>query len=184
MALVFALSPEWQVRGTARVALLFALPACLLFPWLPFGERLARWCWSLAWLAYVVHVAVAFHQAHGWSHAAAVDHVQRRSGFGPGIWFSHLFTLLLTLDVAWWWASPVSWRSRPRWIAWAVWGYLGFTAFNATVVYETGFIQAGGLIASLLILISGAGRFGLDGSSSGSRRAARPDNSSMTQQPR
>ncbi|MBY0229661.1 MAG: hypothetical protein K2W96_10315 [Gemmataceae bacterium] len=172
MALVLALSPEWQVRGTARLSLLFALPATLLLPWQPFGARFARLCWMLAYLAYLVHVAVAFHHAHGWSHAEAVAHVQRRSGFGQGIWFSHLFTLLWTLDVA---------GLRPRW---PILAYMGFMAFNATVVYETGFIQAGGVIASLLILMSGAGRFFLGGSSVGKRIDARPDNSSMTQQPR
>lgn len=179
---------ENQVRNTIRLALLFALPALVLFPWLDGegeAERTARLLWSLAWLAYLVHVGMAFHHAHHWSHAEAVEHVERRSGFGQGIWFSHLFTLVGAVDVAWWWLAPQSRRARPGWVTWGLFGYLGFMTFNATVVYEEGLIRVGGLMMFLFIGMSGAGRFLFGGLSSvGSLREALPANSSSTQQPR
>src|SRR5262249_2105434 len=107
--------------------------------------RAARLCWLLAWLAYVVHLGMAFHHYHGWSHADAVAHVEARTGFGPGIWFSHLFTLAWTADVAWWWLRPLSYASRPRAIDWALHGFMAFMWFNGTVVYETGLIRWAGL---------------------------------------
>ena len=65
----------------------------------PASGRDARLVWALGWAAYLVHVALAFHLAFGWSHAAAVEQTRERSGFGEGIYVSHLFTLLWTADV-------------------------------------------------------------------------------------
>jgi hypothetical protein len=50
----------------------------------------------------------AFHFYHGWSHAEAMEHVRAAARFGEGIFVSHLFTLLWTLDVAWWWLAAVT----------------------------------------------------------------------------
>jgi hypothetical protein len=94
--------------------------------------RLMRSCWNLGWAAYVIHVAVAFHFMHHWSHFAAYGHVERVSGFGPGIFVSYFFTLLWTVDVSWWNANAERYAARPAWIGWLVHG---------TVVYETGPIR-------------------------------------------
>jgi hypothetical protein len=107
--------------------------------------RLARCCWSLAWLAYVVHVGMAFHHYHGWSHANAVRHVRDVSGIGEGIYVSHAFTLLWTLDVAYWWLRPHEYAARSPWVDRLLHGFMAFVAFNATVVYEQGFIRWAGL---------------------------------------
>ncbi len=90
------------IRNTIRLALLyyaFAATAMLRLraeDWAAFTSRgrLARLLWSLAWLAYVIHLAMAFHYAHGWSHADAMRHVEDEAGVGEGIFVSHLFTLL------------------------------------------------------------------------------------------
>jgi hypothetical protein len=106
--------------------------------------RLARWCWTLAWAAYLVHLGMAFHHYHGWSHARAMEHVQRVSHFGPGIFLSHLFTLVWTLDVGCWWLRPGVYANRPAWVGGLLHGFMAFMIFNATVVYETGFIRWAG----------------------------------------
>jgi hypothetical protein len=152
-------------RHTVRLALLFYAPAAALLlllrpgEWFPLSPRAraARWCWTLGLASYLVHLGMAFHHYHHWSHAEAVAHVERRSGFGPGIYFSHLFTLLWVVDVLWWWASPERYARRPAWVGWALHGYMAFITFNATVVYETGPIRwAGALmfaaLASALVL--------------------------------
>src|SRR4051812_17135750 len=43
-----------------------------------------RWAWTLAFMAYAIHVAFAFDHVHHWSHAAAVQHTEEASGFGNG----------------------------------------------------------------------------------------------------
>jgi hypothetical protein len=67
------------IRNTIRLSLAFYAAAAALMLVLRPGEwdgsgrgGLGRWCWSLAWATYVIHVGMAFHFYHGWSHADAV----------------------------------------------------------------------------------------------------------------
>lgn len=153
------MSGEALTRGTIWVALLLLVSALTTMPWLGERRRLVRAAWLLGWLAYVAHFVLAMHHHHGWSHEAAVRHVDERSGFGPGIFFSHLFTLMWTADVVWWCISPSGWARRPTWIGLALYIYMAFIAFNATVVYETGVIRAAGIVASVALAASLAARF-------------------------
>jgi hypothetical protein len=136
-------------RYTVRLALLYYGLALTLMmrlrppDWLarsPKG-RLARWCWTLAWAAFVVHLAMAFHHYHHWSHEDAVRHTREVSGVGAGIYASHLFALAWTADVAAWWLRPAWYARRSPWIGRALHGYMLFVVFNATVVYESGLIR-------------------------------------------
>jgi hypothetical protein len=141
-------------RNTVRLALLYYAVAVSLMLWPAPADgaaaagrgRLARACWTLAWAAYLVHLGMAFHHYHHWSHADAVEHTRAVAGVGEGIYFSHLFTLLWTADVTWWWLRPVRYASRPAWVSWAVHGYLAFITFNGTVVYGDGPIRWAGLV--------------------------------------
>jgi hypothetical protein len=141
-------------RYTVRLALVYYALAVTLMLLLTPAEwtaisgrgRLARWCWTLAWATYLVHLAMAFHYYHGWSHADAVAHTEEVSGFGNGIWFSHLFTLLWTLDVAFWWFQPAQYARRSPWWHGLLQGYMAFIVFNATVVYEEGPIRWAGVL--------------------------------------
>lgn len=140
-------------RYTVRLALLYyAVAAALMLrlrpdEWLASAGRgrLTRWCWTLGWAAYLVHLGMAFHFYHGWSHRNAVEHVEQVSGFGPGIFVSHTYTLVWTLDVCWWWRRPGSYARRAAWVGWALHGFLAFIIFCATVVYEQGFIRWAGV---------------------------------------
>jgi hypothetical protein len=146
-------------RWTVRAALLWYAAAAILM--LRLGPtdwraatrrgRLARCCWTLGWAAYLVHVCVAFHFAHGWSHARAFQHVQDVSGFGHGIWFSYLFSLLWTLDVGWWWLAPASYATRPHRLGWLFHAYMAGMIFFATVVYESGLIRWAGVLLFVVL---------------------------------
>jgi hypothetical protein len=140
------------IRHTIRLSLAFYVAAAglMLFlqpaEWSGIGRgNLARWCWSLAWVTYVIHVGMAFHFYHGWSHADAIRHTEEVSGFGPGIYVSHFFTLVWTLDVLWWWLLPITYATRPAWISRTLHAFMAFIIFNGTVVYETGPIRWAGL---------------------------------------
>jgi hypothetical protein len=144
---------EDLTRNTVRVSLLFYAAAAVLIlrlrpaDWIastgPGG--LARWLWTLAWAAYLVHLGMAFHHYHRWSHAAAMKHVRDSSGVGEGIYVSHLFTLLWSADVVWWWLRPRRYAGRPPWVGWALHGFMLFVIFNGTVVYEGGLIRWAGV---------------------------------------
>jgi hypothetical protein len=149
-------------RNTIRLALLYYAAAATLMLLLRPAEwqitsgrgRLARWYWTLAWATFLVHVSMAFHHYHHWSHADAVQHTRNVSGFGEGIFFSHLFTLLWTADVVFWWWRPERYALRSPWLGRLLHGFMAFIIFCATVVYAEGFIRwAGALLFTELALI-------------------------------
>jgi hypothetical protein len=164
---------DGRTRLTVRLALLYYALALGLMLFLrredweartPAG-RLARCAWTLGWLSYLVHLTAAFHYYHHWSHADAVERTGKVSGFGGGIFVSHLFTLLWTADVAWWWLRPGGYAARSGAVGTTLHGFMLFIVFNATMVYETGFIRwagAAGLavlgVLALLRLRSSAAR--------------------------
>ena len=147
-------------RQTARVAVLFwgVTSAALLL-----GRRdWARAAWTVGCATFLVHVATAFDRVHGWSHAAAVQHVESVSGFGPGLFVSYLFTMVWVVDAVWWWIDRPGYESRPVWLDRGVYLFLAFVVFNGTVVYETGFIRwAGVILFTLLALLFAARRGGV-----------------------
>jgi hypothetical protein len=144
---------DMLVRNSIRLALAWYAVALGLMMRLAAGDwtartmagRSARWCWTWGWLVYIVHVALAFHFVHHWSHAEAFDHVRKESGFGPGIFVSYLFTAAWTADVALWWLAPERYSARSKWIDRLLHGFMLFIVFNGTVVYETGPVRWAGI---------------------------------------
>jgi len=122
----------------------------------------SRAIWTIGCIFFLLHVVAAFHFYHHWSHADAFEttasETYRMLGirFGEGIYFSYLFTLLWTLDVAWQWQSPQSYQARAKWLSLAVMGYLAFIAFNGAVVFEEGTTRWVGIPLTLALLAAGA----------------------------
>jgi hypothetical protein len=146
---------EHLTHNTVRLAVLYWCATCTLLL-LRRADQLARWCWTLGLLAFLVHLAMAFHYYHNWSHAEAVAHTEQVSGFGWGILFSHLFTMLWTAETCVWWLAPNWRRARAPWIEYALHGYMVFIILNGTVVYEQGLIRwAGVVMFSFLIGVFG-----------------------------
>lgn len=115
--------------------------------------RVARFTYILAVLAYLIHVAVAFHFAHRWQHAKAFDHVQITSGFGPGIFVSYAFTVLWTLDAAWLWWNPQKYLARRLWLLITIHLLIAFMMFQATVAFGRGIGRVGsGVVFAVLVL--------------------------------
>jgi hypothetical protein len=97
--------------------------------------RVTQWAWGLAAAMFLIHVLIAFHFAHRWRHANAFQHVEDTSGFGPGIFVSYTFTVMWAVDAAWMAVGPSSYTRRPRWLGWAVHGFLTFITVNGTAVF-------------------------------------------------
>jgi hypothetical protein len=146
-------------RWSARIAIAFYVAS------LAVRRRSPRWSrvsWTAGCLAYLLHVACAFEYYHYWSHATAYEATARQTAdviglnWGGGLYLNYVFTLVWFVDVLWWWTSMQSYLARPRPIEWAVQGFLGFIAFNGTVVFAAGFgrwlgIAACGLLGVVLI---------------------------------
>ena len=97
---------------------------------LPFG-------WTLGCLLLLLHIAVAFHLGHGWSHEAAWEHTRQVGGYGDGIFVNYAFALVWLADVVWVWALPGSYLARSRWLNWTIHGFLAFVVVNAAVVFAS-----------------------------------------------
>ncbi len=137
---------ETLTRNTVRLSLAwYAAALCLMiqlgaddWPAATGLGRLTRWCWTWAVICFLVHLVLAFHFYHHWSHADAFERTRRVSGSGHGIYTSYLFTLLWTADAFWWWCWPSQFAARSRWIDRALHAFMLFIVFNGMVVFETG----------------------------------------------
>lgn len=109
------------VRGSAWLVATVAAIYVIIF--LRTGRTSAthlsmRWLWTTALVLHLVHVLLAFHFVHGWSHAAAVQHTAERTEavfsiyFGGGIYFNHAFAVAWLLDVAGIWFA--AWKNAPQ----------------------------------------------------------------------
>jgi hypothetical protein len=87
----------------------------------------ARYTWTLACVLVWVHIAVAFHLGHGWSHQAAWD----------GIFVNYAVALVWLIDAVWALVAFDSYRARPGWLHWSIHGFLAFVMFNAAVVFAS-----------------------------------------------
>jgi len=140
---------EMLTRNTVRLSLAwYSIAFCLMFclgpaDWTASTRlgRVARWCWTLSLVTFLVHLMMAFHFYHHWSHADAFNHTAEMSGIGEGIYVSYLFTLLWIVDVAWWWIQPLQFATRSVWIDRTLHAFMLFIVFNGTVIYERGPIR-------------------------------------------
>jgi uncharacterized membrane protein len=146
------------IRWSIRIALAFYVLALLLR--IGRRDRQARFAWTTGCIAFLLHVAAAFHFVHHWSHDAAYVETARQTvevvglDWGGGVYFNYLFAAVWTGDVIWWWVNPSGYQNRPRWIEWLVQGFMAFIAFNATVVFGHGAIRWAGVGAVVLIFFS------------------------------
>lgn len=143
------------IRWSVRIALLLYVLALALR--MTRKSAMARWLGTLGLAAFGLHVAAAFHFSHNWSHANAVDATARQTAavvgwnWGGGVWVNYLFAGVWLADVAWWWRDLQKYEARSRGIEWAVQGFLGFIAFNATVVFADGVVRWIGIAACVAL---------------------------------
>jgi hypothetical protein len=147
------------IRNTVRLSLLWYLAAiCLMFFLRPADWAIetprgwtARWCWTWGLICFLVHLAMAFHYFHHWSHSHAFERTKQVSGVGEGIYVSYLFTLLWAADVAYWWLWPERYATRARWIGRVLQAFMLFIVINGTIVFETGAIRWAGALGLVLL---------------------------------
>ncbi len=144
-------------RWTIRVAMALYVASLATRTFAPRWSRIA---WTAGCGVYLLHVACAFEYYHHWSHAEAYAFTAEQTAavvgldWGGGLYVNYAFTLVWLADVCWWWTD----LSRPRWIGWAVQAFMGFIAFNATVVFATGFSRWFGIAACVLLIAVVVGR--------------------------
>ncbi len=146
---------HWTVRIAFGLYVL-ALAVQLAAPRSAVRNRFFRLCWTAGCLAFVVHVACAFHFFHHWSHTDAYRETARQTqeltgvASGFGVYLNYAFLIAWLLDAAWTW-RVAAYARRPRWIGVALHAVFAFMWFNATVVFPTGPTRWAGMGAFLLL---------------------------------
>ncbi len=163
VAATFAVGTEegvLMIRNTVRLALawyLVALSAMLFFvpdDWRANSLRgqMVRWCWTWALICFFVHLVLAFQFFHHWSNAHAVERSRQMSGWGEGIYFAYLFTVLWIADVVYWWLRPGGYASRSHWIDRSLHTFMLFIVLNGTIVFDHGIIRVAGALGGLVLI--------------------------------
>lgn len=122
------------------------------------GAFSRRWkvLWSVAGILLGVHILVAFHFEHAWSHVAAYRHTARQTAatvglnWGGGIYFNYAALGIWLADVILIWRRRGALLGSQRWRVFVDW-FIAFMMINATVVFGAwgwkplGFAMAVGL---------------------------------------
>ena len=152
---------EWPVLWSARgfVVVYVAWLTVTVLGWGEKSGRASRMLWSLAGVVLVVHILIAFHFAHGWSHDDALRHAARRTvevtgaEFAAGLYFNYVLLgvwLWLTLRL---WRRPAP-RVLPLPLSEKILhGIVIFFVYHATAVFGPPFWKlVVGAVAALLSL--------------------------------
>jgi len=121
------------------------------------AQRVARWLWTAGCGLFLLHVAAAFHFLHGWSHAAAFEHVRQRTlhdtgwDSGIGLYINYAFGVLWLADTLLWWRRLDWSEQRPQY--WLVQSLFVFMVIQATVVFGPPFWIPVSLDVALLLSI-------------------------------
>ena len=105
----------------------------------PRKDRFVRVAWTAGCVAFLLHVAAAFHFVHAWSHRDAWMHTARRTAavtgldWGGGLWFNDAFAAAWVVDALRMWL--VDRPEQPGWWFWTVHAFFAFMMVNATIVF-------------------------------------------------
>lgn len=138
------------VRGTAWLS--FVCYILTLIGWTRrWPATSLRWLWTLGLAIFVIHLCLAFHLVHHWSHQEAWEATRLQGGYGDGVYLNYLVLLVWLLDVLWWWLKPMPYLERSRWVWVPIQGFLFFMWFNAAVIFAKGPLFLAGGLAFLVL---------------------------------
>jgi hypothetical protein len=168
---------EVVLRGSIGLSLVvWAAAECgrLAFRRTANARGTARRLWTLGFVLALLHVALAFHLRHGWSHAAALAETARQTEellgfrFGGGVYVNYAFLAVWGADVLWWWGRPASFSARPVVLDGAIRAFLLFIFVNGAIVFAHGAMRVfGSLALGALGLAWYVGRGGREGPGGG-----------------
>jgi hypothetical protein len=149
-------------------ASLWAIRLAVLSMFMTFALQLRGWketsptvrnIWFFGAINALVHSVGALLAFHGGSHQAALQATAAQTqelmgfSFGAGLYFNYVFVLIWLFDATARLIVPQSYSGWGLGYRGFVYGFLGFIAFNGTVVFKSGWIQALSLLAMAGLLI-------------------------------
>ena len=122
---------------------------------------LLGWAW-MVWTAgaalLAMHIAVALHVRHGWSHASTMRAVEEQAravygvGWGGGVWFNYLFLLAWMAEAIWWRAVPSDYLHRRLEVTMLLRAFYALILINGAIVFAAPARRPAGVIAVAVVL--------------------------------
>lgn len=147
-------------RMSAAELLVFGTIAVAVITWALAEVFASRLLWSAGAVLTVVHSVVAFVVFYDGSHATARAETMRQTAtltgieFAGGIYVNYAFLVVWTTDAVWWWMAPHSYAARPKWVSWAVRGFIFFIILNGAVIFADGWARVTGVAAVATVLLN------------------------------
>lgn len=120
----------------------------------------ARVVWTSGAALLGIHIALAFHYWHGWSHAAAYESTAIQSeqltgvASGWGIYLNYALLAVWIADAGWWWGAPRAYERRSRALDHAVFAFFLFMMVNGAVVFATTGMRYAGAAAVVIAVVA------------------------------
>jgi positive regulator of sigma E activity len=152
--IVFPLDSTILVRSTAWVSFLcymLTLIGCLTLKPGIRKQQLLRLVYTFGCAVFLIHVALAFHYVHAWSHQAAWEATALQGGYGDGIYLNYLMMAVWLMDVIGWWIKPDRYTQRSAWMIIPLHCFMLFMWFNATVVFAHDYLFIVGTTVFLIL---------------------------------
>ena len=117
----------------------------------------ARGLWLVGAALAGLHVALAFHFRHGWSHASAFAETARQTeelfGYrvGAGVFVNYAFLAVWGMDALWWVFRPTSYEERPPALDASIRLFLVFMFVNGAIVFAQGPVRVLGVLCLLAL---------------------------------
>jgi hypothetical protein len=124
------------------------------------GHGAARRLWLLGAATAWLHVGLAFHHRHAWSHASALMETARQTkellGYevGAGVYVNYAFLAVWGIDALWWALAPASFARRPAGLDASVRVFLLFMFVNGAIVFGRGPVRILGILSVLVLAVA------------------------------
>ncbi len=127
-------------------------------------DKAARRAWTAGAGLLAIHIAIAFHTRHAWSHDAAYVTTARQSealtgvAAGWGLYLNYLLLVVWLADAAWWWLRPSAYGRRRRAVDVAVFSFFLFMMVNGAIVFAVTPMRWFGVVCVAAVLAARACR--------------------------
>ncbi|MDQ3172027.1 MAG: hypothetical protein M3Q55_18015 [Acidobacteriota bacterium] len=125
-------------------------------------DEAARLVWTAGAVLLAIHIAIAFHTRHAWSHDAAYVTTARQSealtgvAAGWGLYLNYLLLVVWLADAAWWWLRPSAYVRRNRTVEAAVFSFFLFMMVNGAIVFAVTPMRWFGVVCVAAVLAARA----------------------------
>jgi hypothetical protein len=149
----------WTIRG-ALICMILFFATRIMSPNLKGSTlELAKSFWLIGSLLSLLHAIATMAFYHQFQHSLAYQDTAHQTeqaigvAVGFGIWLNYLFVMVWLMDALWMNGLTNGYLARHRVFNWLTYGFLCFIAINGAIVFESGPVRWGGIVALLALSV-------------------------------